>query len=78
MSRAFGDFVYKTSASLPPQEQQVTVFPDVHIEDRNAADQFLILACDGIWDVMTNEEAVAHVLRYRSEGAADLSKVRDA
>jgi serine/threonine protein phosphatase PrpC len=29
----------------------------------------LILACDGVWDVMNNEDSVAVVLRHADEGA---------
>lgn len=58
VSRALGDFQYKTSANLPPEKQKVSCEPDitVHVRD-NAKDEALLLACDGLWDVFTNEEA---------------------
>lgn len=35
--------------------------PEITITELNDEHEFLILACDGIWDVMKNEEAVCHV-----------------
>eukprot|EP00924_Labyrinthula_sp_SR-Ha-C_P013092 augustus_masked-scaffold_12-processed-gene-9.48-mRNA-1 protein AED:0.14 eAED:0.18 QI:0/-1/0/1/-1/1/1/0/328 len=61
-ARSFGDFRYKLDPNLPPSRQQITVLPDVTILDRSPQDQFLILACDGIWDVMSNLEATRYVL----------------
>ena len=41
----------------------VTAEPEVRIRPLiNAADQFVVLACDGIWDVMTNMEVCDHFL----------------
>ena len=57
VSRAFGDFQYKTSPELPPEEQKVSPEPEIIIHDRSDADEFLLLACDGLWDVMSNSEA---------------------
>mmetsp|Transcript_8950 Transcript_8950/g.11419 ORF Transcript_8950/g.11419 Transcript_8950/m.11419 type:complete len:99 (+) Transcript_8950:808-1104(+) len=28
----------------------------------------MILACDGIWDVMTNQNATTHIAKYADEG----------
>lgn len=67
-ARSFGDFRYKLDTSLPPSRQQITVLPDVTILDRKASDQFLILACDGIWDVMTNLECTRYVLTAMKKG----------
>ena len=40
-----------------PTEQLVSPEPDVHEVARdNAQDQFICLACDGIFDVFSNEE----------------------
>ena len=71
VSRALGDFVYKLSKDLPPEKQQVSCEPDVHVHVRRAdADQFVVLACDGIWDVMTNQECAKYIMNVR-RGAGD-------
>jgi protein phosphatase 1B len=56
VSRALGDFEYKNVAGKDACEQLVSPEPEVTIEERSDADEFLVLACDGIWDVMSNEE----------------------
>jgi len=61
LSRALGDLEYKQVSHLPPEEQMVTANPEVRKLRLTPDDEFLILACDGIWDVLTNEEAVAFV-----------------
>mmetsp|Transcript_7276 Transcript_7276/g.9501 ORF Transcript_7276/g.9501 Transcript_7276/m.9501 type:complete len:330 (+) Transcript_7276:248-1237(+) len=61
-ARSFGDFRYKLDPNLPPSQQQITVLPDCTILDRSPEDEFIIVACDGIWDVMSNLEATRYVL----------------
>lgn len=57
VSRALGDFEYKNVPGRGPCEQLVSPEPEVYAEERDIeTDEFLVLACDGIWDVMTNEE----------------------
>jgi len=57
VSRALGDFEYKNVPNRGPCEQLVSPEPEIFIEERiKADDEFLILACDGIWDVMSNDE----------------------
>lgn len=41
----------------PAELQAVTAFPEIRAFERDAADEFVILACDGIWDVMSSQEA---------------------
>ena len=53
VSRALGHFTYKTS-SKPAKDQKVSAFPDIEIAER-VKEQFLLLCCDGIWDVMSND-----------------------
>lgn len=36
----------------------MSAFPDVRIEPIDAGTQFVLLACDGIWDVKTSQEAI--------------------
>merc|ERR1719162_553310 len=58
VSRALGDYSYKQRSDLKDIEQQVSAEPDIEIHVRNPAeDAFLLLCCDGIWDVMGNDEA---------------------
>lgn len=55
LSRAIGDLKYKDNADLPPEAQIITAQPDVRVFELSAADDFFLLACDGIWDVLSNE-----------------------
>jgi len=54
VSRAFGDFEYKANTTLSPEDQAVTAVPEVRIHTRSSSDLFLVLACDGVWDVCDN------------------------
>ncbi|EDO40449.1 predicted protein [Nematostella vectensis] len=58
LSRALGDFCFKKNDKKPPEEQIVTAMPDVIVKDLTPDHEFLVLACDGIWDVLSNQEVV--------------------
>ena len=75
VSRALGDFDYKRADNLKPTEQLVSPEPEITIQDRDPdSDEFLLLACDGIFDVMSNEEVVAYVSRHLRL-TSDLAKI---
>ncbi|XP_042240357.1 protein phosphatase 1B-like isoform X4 [Homarus americanus] len=61
VSRALGDYEYKNVEGKGPCEQLVSPEPEIYVERRQDEDEFLVLACDGIWDVMTNEDLCAFV-----------------
>ncbi|XP_039264892.2 putative protein phosphatase 2C T23F11.1 [Styela clava] len=61
LSRAFGDFSFKKNLDKKPEEQVVTAYPDVIVKDLTPDHEFLVLACDGIWDVLSNEDVVDFV-----------------
>merc|ERR1711990_414541 len=62
VSRALGDFEYKNVEGKGPKEQLVSPEPEFYMKLREPEiDEFLVLACDGVWDVMTNEELVNFV-----------------
>jgi protein phosphatase PTC2/3 len=61
LSRALGDFVFKKNESKRAEEQIVTAFPDVEIKELTNDHEFILLACDGIWDVLSNEEVLEFV-----------------
>jgi len=46
-----GDHCYKTNESLPLEEQMISAMPDVRSVKLEAGDEFMVLACDGIWSV---------------------------
>lgn len=39
-------------SQLEPKDQIITAEPDVAVQRLLPEDRFLVLACDGIWDVM--------------------------
>jgi len=62
LSRSIGDLKYKKVPNIAPADQMITAQPDIKSVTLNEKDEFIILACDGIWDCLTNEEAVKYVL----------------
>lgn len=63
LSRAIGDFEFKKSAELSPEQQIVTAFPDVITHPIGDDDEFLVIACDGIWDCQSSQAVVEFVRR---------------
>jgi protein phosphatase PTC2/3 len=61
LSRALGDFVFKKNDGKRAEEQIVTAYPDVDVKDLTSDHEFILLACDGIWDVLSNEEVLEFV-----------------
>lgn len=57
VSRSFGDLAHKG------EEQALIAVPQLHQELVVDGFEFLILACDGVFDVLTNQEAVNFVRR---------------
>lgn len=68
LSRSLGDLTYKDNRDLPPQEQMITAYPDVRKEDLTDDTDFVLLACDGIWDVLSCEQCANFVYTGLSEG----------
>ncbi|XP_060531981.1 probable protein phosphatase 2C T23F11.1 [Cylas formicarius] len=69
LSRALGDYIFKQNSSKGPEEQIVTALPEV-IEKTITADwDFLVLACDGIWDVMSSWEVIKFVIENIANGS---------
>lgn len=73
LSRAIGDLKYKTNERLPPEKQVITAHPDVRIFELTPEDRFFILACDGVWDVMSNQ--VCHSVSCSARTIAGLYRV---
>lgn len=56
VARALGDFAFKQCESVSLTEQAVTALPEVMSHELAEEDTLLMMACDGIWDVMSNED----------------------
>ena len=61
MSRSFGDFCLKQNLALPVEQQAIIAVPEVVVHVRHNRDAFLVIACDGVWDVMSNQEVVDYI-----------------
>jgi len=59
MSRAIGDLEYKNS-----NNNIVICNPDIIFQNIIARNEFIILASDGLWDVINNNEAIYFVNKY--------------
>ncbi|XP_039024253.1 probable protein phosphatase 2C 72 [Hibiscus syriacus] len=70
MSRAFGDFLLKNHG--------IIAVPDVFHHHLTPNDQFIVLATDGVWDVLNNEQVATIVLEAENEQAASRAVVEAA
>lgn len=61
LSRSIGDLKYKQVPGIPPPDQMITAEPDIMQVALRDDDEFIILGCDGIWDCLSNEDAVEYV-----------------
>lgn len=67
LSRAFGDFEFKSfGVKSDPYISKTEI-------DLNEKNQFLILACDGIWDVLS-EDDIKHIIMFGNNDSEDLCK----
>lgn len=68
VSRAIGDMKFKKNKDLSPRLQALTCSPEIRSESITDDTEFLAIACDGIWDVLSDQELVDFVGLYiRSE-----------
>ena len=70
MSRSLGDFLGKKIGIIAvPEIQQLEITEN---------DLFMVVASDGIWDVMTSCEVVAFVIRCKNKDVAAQVLVKEA
>ncbi|KAI4379861.1 hypothetical protein MLD38_006105 [Melastoma candidum] len=58
LTRAIGDMEFKQNKFLPAEKQIVTANPDINILELCEDDDFIVLACDGVWDCMSSQQLV--------------------
>jgi Serine/threonine protein phosphatase len=56
-----GDHSYKQTAGLPLSEQMISALPDVQTISLTPQDEFIVIACDGIWNSLSSQEVVDFV-----------------
>ncbi|XP_015524868.1 probable protein phosphatase CG10417 isoform X1 [Neodiprion lecontei] len=76
LSRALGDHSYKQNAALPPQEQMISAEPDIKTATIDPEqDEFMVLACDGIWNFMSSQDVVQFVSTRFKQGYETISQI---
>lgn len=76
LSRALGDHSYKTVSSLPDREQMISALPDIKSMVLTDKDEFMVIACDGIWNSMTSQEVIDFVkMRIDHEKELTLTQI---
>merc|ERR1712060_407731 len=61
LSRALGDFGYKTRRDLPSNQQQVIACPEVQVVEVDADDEFVVMGSDGVFDIFESGELVSRL-----------------
>jgi protein phosphatase 2C family protein 2/3 len=75
LSRALGDLDFKQNRSLPLAEQAISPLPDIVTRTITPQDEFIVLACDGIWDVLDNQQVVNFIKSHKAYAEGDLAQI---
>jgi len=68
VSRAIGDIMFKPSEETTAGKPSgLTAIPHVQVITLTNEDEFVLLACDGVWDVFEYQEAVDFVRKILNE-----------
>lgn len=68
LARALGDFEYKKNTTLGPEKQIITCDPEIMEHSVTDEDEFLVIACDGIWDCLSSQQVVDVIRLLVSQG----------
>jgi len=75
VSRALGDYEYKSNEKKTDCEQLVSPEPEINVIERNdKEDEFILICCDGIFDVVSNDDLCTYT-RYLYEVSPEDSKI---
>jgi len=61
LSRAIGDLMYKKNKELELKDQIITSYPEVMEVALEEEDEFMVLGCDGVWEIKSNQQVVDFV-----------------
>ncbi|CAJ1417882.1 unnamed protein product [Effrenium voratum] len=68
LSRSIGDLEYKKNREMGHEHQMICSTPDIIRLPRGKDDDFIVLACDGVWDVKSSEEVCTYFDKRLGEG----------
>jgi serine/threonine protein phosphatase PrpC len=77
LSRSLGDLKYKQVKGVPKEGQIISAEPDISLTKLQPGDSFFVLACDGVWDIMSNDQIVEFILERLAKGQS-LDDIVDA
>eukprot|EP00904_Undaria_pinnatifida_P005247 jgi/Undpi1/1852/HiC_scaffold_12.g05239.m1 len=72
LSRAIGDLMYKADENLTAEEQMITADPELRTLELTEEDEFMVLACDGVWNSLTSQETIDFVRTRLKDTGGDL------
>lgn len=76
MNFTLGDHNYKKNTDIPNTEQMITALPDISVLDiESGNDNFLVLACDGIWNSLSSQEVIDFVSERINKPDVKLSSI---
>jgi len=81
VARSIGDCRFKLVEGLPHSAQPVSNEPEIMTFELNERDDFLVIACDGIFECLSSQETVNYIHKGLSEGkepAAVISEMMDS
>lgn len=64
LSRSLGDLEYKGDKNLTVENQMITCVPEIKVEKLKPSHDFIVIACDGIWDCLTSQECITMTRDY--------------
>ena len=76
LSRSLGDLKYKQVKGVSREGQMITAEPDVSVTTLCSDDRFFVLACDGVWDIMTCQEICDFVSERLDAGISTVDIVK--
>eukprot|EP01118_Nematostelium_gracile_P001710 TRINITY_DN1177_c0_g1_i1.p1 TRINITY_DN1177_c0_g1~~TRINITY_DN1177_c0_g1_i1.p1 ORF type:complete len:414 (-),score=130.23 TRINITY_DN1177_c0_g1_i1:89-1330(-) len=73
VSRSIGDAEFKDNLAEGPEKQAMSSVPEISEESLSSGDS-IVIACDGLWDVMTNDEVTQHVIANKTQKPEDICR----
>jgi len=76
LSRSLGDHEYKQDKKLKPEQQLIISLPDVRVEKQTHDSDFMLIACDGIWECWESQKVVDFIYS-KINSSVKLSQILD-